>query len=100
MLLILNLGNFGILGHGERIVDNFIISLTIRADLNEFLSLEVVIFALITNGSLDFPSFDSSVLESYLLSGLFPDHAVKLELLDRIFRLRNAFTNQVDIKWI
>lgn len=98
MLLVLNLGNLVIFGHGQGIIDNLVIGLRVRVDFYELFSAEVVVLALGTDGRFYFPRFGSWVFDVNFLGDLTPDHAVELELLDRFLGLRNALTDQIHIQ--
>lgn len=100
MFLILDVCDLVVLGHGERIVDDFVVCLAVGVDIDELLPSEVIILALGTNRSLDLPCLGRRVLDGHLLRNLSPDHAIKLQLLDGLLRLRDALAYQVDIERI
>lgn len=100
MFLILDIWDFIVFGHCERIVDDLEVCLTVGVDVDELFSSEVVILALGADRSLDLPCLGSWVLDGYLLRDFPPHHAIKLQLLDGLLRLRDALTHKVDIERI
>lgn len=98
MFLILDISDLVVFGHGERIVDDFVICLAVGVDIDELLPSEVVILALGAYRSLDLPCLCCRVLDGHLLGHLSSDHAIELQLLDGLLRLRDALPNQVDIQ--
>jgi hypothetical protein len=97
MLFIFDLGNLIILGHGERVVHDFILGLAIRIHIHKLFSSKVIVFALSADRRLYFPCLGSRVLKDDLLSGLLSYHTVELQLLNSLLRLRDAFSHQVNI---
>lgn len=93
MFLILYLKDLIVLGHGERIVDDLKVSLTVGVDIDELLSSEVVILALGADRSLDLPRLGSWILDSHLLGNFSPHHAIKLQFLDGLLWLRDALAD-------
>ena len=98
MFFIFYLRDLLIFSHGQRIVHDFIVSLSVGVYFYELFSPEIVILAFIADGCLYFPRFGSSILEGDFLGGLFPDHAIEFQFLNGVFRLRNAFSNKIYIE--
>ena len=98
MFFIFYLGDFLIFGHGQRVVHNLIVSLSVRVYFNELFSPEIVILAFIADRGLYFPRFGGSIFEGDFLGCLFPDHAIEFQLLNGILGLRNTFSNKIYIE--
>ena len=98
MFFIFYLRDLLIFSHGQRIVYNLIVSLSIRVYFNELFSPEIIILAFIADGCLNFPRFGSIILQGDFLGGLFPDHAIEFQFLNGVLGLRNAFSNKIDIE--
>lgn len=91
---------FCIFSHGQGIVNDLVVCLTVRIDIDELFSSEIVILAFSTNRTLDFPRLCSRILYDDLLCHFLTNHAIKFKLLDSLLWLGNAFSNKIDIQWI
>ena len=100
MLIVLDVRDLVVFGHGERVVDDFEVCLAVGVDVDELLSSEVVVLALSADRSLDLPRLCCWVLDCHLLGHFSPHHAVELQLLDGLLRLRDALADQVNVKRI
>ena len=77
VFLIFYFWNFLIFGHGQRVVDNLIVSLGVGIDFNKLFSPKIIKFSFIANRCFDFPWLGSCIFECDLLSHFFPHHAVE-----------------------
>lgn len=100
MLLVFDLNYLIVFGHRQRIIYYLILGLPIGINFNKLFTSKILIFSFCANRSFDLPRFGSWIFNNYLLRCLFPDHAIKLQLLNSLLWLWNTFTYQIDIQMI
>ncbi len=98
MSLLFDLGDFIIFGHCQWTIENFEVSLGIGCDFQHVFSGKVVEGLLRRDGNFDVPWFSSRIFDGHFLLSLFSDETIEFKLLDCVGWLRDALSNQVDIK--
>jgi len=87
--------------HCQRIVRNLIFSWCIGCYLNDFLTWEIILpirSIVRSNGNLDFPWFSGCIFQGDFILSDRPDNSWKFNILDRLDRLRYAFSKKINMQ--
>lgn len=99
--VVLDLGDVRVHGHGERLVQDLVLSLTIGGDVQDFLAVEVALETLLVVG-LDRHAHLARLrcrnLHGDLLGERRAHYCRELDVLHLLFRLRHALSVQVHVQ--